>query len=509
MAITDIFRRRKQPKRRPSTRRQSIRERVSELISRVATNFTANIKYYARVTVDYTQADYEYYDKLRRGLQYGFEISGLFTRPITQIITSWTLGDSFTVDIDNQNTSEAVNDFINNELQAIVETSEDMLALGDSYIVVNPDGTLTQVPPSQVDIEVSDDNFRNVTKATIYTRHKNLQIEDSYTNTERTITVRRTGLFSASGSVIEETVYPNLIGRIPVIHFPNDRGSNEVYGHPYYAEQLTLLAEYDDVIRKSIDGVKMMGNPIPVVEGLDDPESAKELNSTYTDTYVDLEGNTQTEYVTELDPHNMLYFGAGARFKFAAPGSFTDNTNTVLKKLFLLMLQNSQIPEWAWGGAIQSSMASVQAQTPAFVKFIGGRRRKLETPLKALLEVYIATIAIFTPGIDANAVIHITWPELMPEDEEIRLKWVMFAMQNNMITRETALRLADIVENPRQEIEDANEEAQAQEDAFQAQIDAAINTLANQNDIEDNMPDDVVTANNGNGNRQLQMANAA
>lgn len=499
MAIFDRFRRTKPKDKKP------IRQQISEIIGRVASLVSVNLRYYARVTVDYTQADYEWHDKLRRGLQRGFEIGGLFVRPITQIITAWSLGDGFSIDIEDETTREAIGEFLAQELQQLVETSEDMLALGDSYIVINGDGSLSQVPASQVEIEVAEDDFRQIVKATITTRHKDIEIEDIYTTTERTVRTRRVGMFNRRMD-IDEQVFPNLIGRIPVIHFPNDRSSNEVYGHPYYSEQLTLLAEYDDVIRKGLDGVKIMGNPIPVVEGLEDPESAKQLNATYTDTYTDIEGTTQTEYVTELDPQTMLYFGKGANFKFAAPGSFTDNVNDMVKKLFLLMLQNAQIPEWAWGGAVQSSMASVQAQTPAFVKFINGRRRKLERPLRALIEIYLLTIALFTPGIQTDLDFRFEWPELMPEDEATKLQWVQFALQSGLITKQTALRLSDLVDNVEEEIENAQEESQEEEDRFQAQIDATLNNLQAQDDTTED--DGTLVSARQNGNREPAMAAA-
>lgn len=449
------------------------REQVSELIGRISHRVRFN---YLRVrpTVDYTQTDYEWYDKFRRGQQPGYEIGGLFGEPMANIIASWSLGDGFNIDGGNQRTGEAIDEFLSEHLQTLVETAEDYLSLGDAYLIVNADGSLTRLSPEQVEIERDELDMHTVLSVTVRTQNESVEIEDIYTPAQRTVRIKR------GNAEIEEQTFPNLIGRIPIVHFANDRGANETNGHPYFEALLTLFAEYDDAARKGLDGVKIMGNPVPVAEGLEDPEGAKELNATYTDTYTDREGNTQTEHVTELSPNEILYFGAGARFHFAAPGPFADNTVAMLKNLFYIMLQFAKIPEWVWGGAIASSMASVQAQAPAFVKFIGGRRRKLERPIKDLLEIYLTTLGLFRPGIAIETGLKIEWPELMPIDREILLKWVMWLEQRELITAETALRLADVVKDVQAEVEAAQQEAEDAQQRFEERLGGDIEALMRQ-----------------------------
>lgn len=428
---------------------------VSELIGRASYQFN-NLLYRIRPTVDYTQTDYEWYDAFRRGKQKGFEIGGLFANPMTEIIASWALGDGFTIETDNEATEEALGDFLSKYLQTIIETNEDEMALGDAYLLVNADGRIDKISPEQVDIKRNELDFRLIESITIVTNNDAIEIEDKYTATERIVTIKK-------GSTKTEQRFPNLIGRIPIVPFQNDRSPNEAYGHPIFEPLLTLFADYDDVLRGGVDGVKLMGNPIPVVEGLEDAEGAQRTNATYSTSYTDNEGNSQTDYVTELSANKVYFFGKGAKFHFAAPGNFAENTNTILKKLFYVMLQHAKIPEWVWGGAISSSMASVEAQTPAFVKFIEGQRRKLEQPIKELLQIYLETIALFTPGIATSEELEIIWPELMPQDKALMLQWVMYLQERGLITKESALRLADVVRDVQEEIKKAQAEKKADE----------------------------------------------
>lgn len=428
---------------------------ISEIIGRVSYQFN-NLLYRIRPTIDYTITDYEWWDNFRRGKQKGFEIGGLFANPMTEIIASWALGEGFTIETDSEATKEALSEMLNSYLQSIIETNEDELALGDAYLLVNADGTIQKISPEQVEIKRNELDFTLIEAIAICTNNDAIEIRDTYTAENRTVQIKR-------GSTTEESSFPNLIGRIPIVQFSNDRSPNEAYGHPFFEALLTLFADYNDVLRGGVDGVKLMGNPIPVVEGLEDAEGAQRINATYSETYTDKQGNTQTQHVTELVPNKMYFFGKGARFHFAAPGNFAENTNIILKKLFYVMLQHAKIPEWVWGGAISSSMASVEAQTPAFIKFIESQRRKLEINLKELIEIYMATISLFTPGIIVDGDLAIVWPEIMPQDKALMLQWVMYLQQSGMLTKESALRLADVVRNVQDELDKAKKEKQSED----------------------------------------------
>lgn len=463
-------------RKRLFTRADDTRVQLSELIGRVW--HQVRFQPPQRITVDYTEPDYEFWDKLRYGKQHGYEIGGLFAKPITEIISAWVMGDGFTVDTDSDSTNEALSDFLGEHLQMLVEVYQDSLALGNSYLVINADGTLTLVPAAMVTIETSPDNFRELIKVTIKTldQQTGVSIEDEYTATQRTLRTRRSDSRDRTrNQIVSERTFPNTIGRIPVVHFANDRTANEALGRPYFESLLTLFAEYDDVIRKGLDGVKIMGNPIPVVSGVTDAGSVQSEFNQYSQSYDDHTGVSRDADVAELSP-TEIFFTTGS-FDFKAPGNFTPNTTDMLKKLFQVMLQHSQIPEWAWGGAIASSMASVSAQMPAFVKFINGRRRKIENNLKAVLEIYLATIAQFTPGITQPDNLKLEWAELVPDDKDIQLKWVQFLRADGAMTRETALRLSDTVEDVGAEIENAQAETEADEAKAQATIEADLERM--------------------------------
>lgn len=217
----------------------------------------------------------------------------------------------------------------------------------------------------------------------------------------------------------------------------------------------------------------MMGNPTPTFEKVN-PQSAQKSDQQYDKTYLDNEGGSATDSVVEWSPQEVIY--TSGEFNYKSPGNFTPNTVDMLKKLFQVMLQHTQIPEWVWGGAIASSNASVDAQLPAFAKFISMRRLKAEAPLRELIEVWLMTIALFTPNIRTDEKLEFEWSNLIPENEEIRLKWAQYLDTKGYIQKTTTVRLSNLVEDADSEVEQAQQDMIDFEREIQRQIEDDIET---------------------------------
>jgi hypothetical protein len=482
----------------------------TEMIGRSTNGSTVLNLYPIRPTVDRTKADYAFWDRLRRGKAKGFELGALFAEPIAQIMASWALGSGFTVsDGENDATNEALAEFISDTLQLLMQWDKDSKSLGDSYLVVNPDGTLTLVSPDQVLTETDPLDYRKVIAYTIVSQidqplklvdvasgqvtqsqlvwgvtGETVTIHDRYTTTERTVTIKH------ANKADEVTRYPNLIGRIPIIHLPCEPAANETNGHPIYESLRFLFARYDAVLNKALDGVEIMGNPIPVAEGLEDPDESKRLNSTTTRDVTYADGTTDTESVVDFSNLEMFWLGKGANFKFAAPGSFTADTMNMLQILFLLMLQNRQIPEGVWGGAITGSRASLDAQMPSFVRTVEGWQKDLAPFITALCEVWLAYKSLVDPAIRQQGKLTVEFPPVLAEDDEIMLKKIELANGNGWIQAETGLRLLDMVDDPAAEVEAGAKEAEEKQQRFEDQMQADIERQAALND--DDEPEAVV-----------------
>ena len=469
---------------------------VSEMIGRTAHPQGQIALFRSRTrtrTVDYTIPDYEFYDRLRRCKAEGYRLAGLFAKRIERVIAAWVLGDGLTValheseaePIDERRrayTNAALMEFVQSLLDAGVDTDEDEAAgdddddrgsalagvykesmgLGDAYVVINADGSLSMPSPDTVELERDPLDYRRILAVTITTKTDKYAITDQYRADGRTVTVRQ------GDRVVGVQESENLIGRIPVVHIAHGRSSNETNGTPIHETLLELYDRYDDILYKQLDGAGMLGNPLLAFEGMEDITAVINANEPATnDTYTDKDGNTATRQQLNIDRNAVLLIGKGGSAKFVAPPvGFTEDTKTALKSLFLLLLDHTGIPESVWGAELGSARATADTQQDQFVKEIQGWRQDNGGWIVRLCKIWLQMRALTDPQIVPGRLV-LTWPALIQEDKELRLKYVEVGRRESLLTDETTLDLLELVDDPAAEVKAAASEAeQRQADAF-------------------------------------------
>lgn len=465
--------------------------RVSELIGRyvVATAQATLYKFrsYSK-TVDATVPDYEFYDKLRRGKATGYTLGGLFCKAIENKFSTWVFSGGLTIMLRDEDeygedvlehTNTRLSEFVGGLLDAGMDDDterpdyddesgalamtvyQDAMGLGDQYIVVNTDGTLSIPSPDTVTVERDALDYHQVLAVEIQIRTmESLTIIDRYEPTRRTVTVKK------GVQVQSETAYQNLIGRIPVVHLAHARSGNETNGHPIHEDLLPLLSEYDDVAYKQVDGAKLLGNPIPVFAGLEDINATIEANQpAEADTYTDKDGNTATRSQVNLDSSSVFFLGKGGGASMLAPPvGFTVDTKTTLRTLFLLLLQRTGIPEFIWGGELTSSRSTAEVQLQQWTKDIEGCQRDVGGWLVKLCSIWLQTQSLTDPQV-VTGTLKIEWPDLVPEAAEITLQRLGFALDNSLIRRVTALELLHLVDDAQTEADLAQTESDERREA--------------------------------------------
>lgn len=464
---------------------------VQEIIGRVAVQGVSATGLYNQ-SVDASQPDNAFWDALRYGEKADYKLGGLFAEPIARALVSWVLGKGFIATVDlpdedviGQQTNTALAAFIKDNLPLLLENLEDSYALGNSYTVINVEGSLERISPEQVKIICDPPGSKNVIGYEITSVLEKQTITDRYTATERTIITKEGGKESTQK-------FKNLIGMTPVVHWATKRAANELYGRPIFASLLHLFGRYDRVITKGLNGVELMGQPFPTIEGVDDPQKTLEALSTDSEYFTNSAGQQRLRYKIDFSRIPLLVVGKGGHFKFSSPDPFTADSGKMLEYLFLLMMQHSGIPEWAWGGAISSSKASVEAQMPAFRNLIDYLRTKLDKAITTLCQIWLRTVSLYTRGITAEAKITLTWPEVVSDDRTITLEYLKYAEERGIITRQTWLEIAALpgVKNSEKEVEAAQEEKAGDREADRDPTDAALDDLFADNDkkVEDDTP---------------------
>lgn len=381
-------------------------------------------------TRDTAQADYRFWDRARRGRARGLELSGLFLKPLGSKVAAWVLGARPVW------TPAALDAWWAANHAAILRGYEESLHLGDCFLIVNGDLSVSVVPPHVVEplldgegrtlgwriTEVYQPPGGSATAATTIT--------DEYTAETRTRTIKR-------GMSVRTEVYPNLTGCIPVIHIANRLGADELFGRPEGEALVAALQRYGDVFDAALKGNIRQGRPTPVIERMGSAEQVQKFWERFgrTETHTLPDGTTEAVEVIDFDPDQLLTLGGDATFAYKAPGAFSGDTQTLLNMIFYLVIEHTELPEFAWGGAISSSKASAETQMPPFVKFIEKKRGAAEGWMLELARVALAYLRLIAPEVmvyrgDSQFIsdeLTITWPALTERDGRLLLDTLSWA----------------------------------------------------------------------------------
>ncbi len=424
-------------------------------------------------TRDFSTADYRYWDRARRAKARGLEISGLLLKPLGSKVAAWVLGDPpewnragdgaqsrarRASPLRDDVSIGALNDWWADHHAEILRGYEEALNLGDCYLVINADLSVTVLPPQVVepmlDAEGAVAGWR-ITESAEYRvmsherKDSTQSREDAKAQSFGTMTVvdeytaaGRVRRVMRGGVVIQTERFANLIGRAPVIHIANKVGADEFYGRPEGDALIPALQRYGDVIDAAIKGNVRQGRPTPVIEKLGTAEQVRKFWEKFgrRETHTLPDGSTEAVDVIDFDPDQLLTLGGEAQFKYAAPGSFSGDTQTILNLLFYLVVQHSEIPEAVWGASIPSSRASAETQMQPFVKWIEKKRGLALEWLIEVARVALAYLALIDRRIDPAMPIEIGWRALSEADGRLTLDTVEWAHGAGIIDDEGARR---------------------------------------------------------------------
>ena len=479
---------------------------VREIIGRVGSPVSVSMRawqaagqdfsrFYATVnSVDRTRPDYRFWDYFYNGKaasgKKGYPYAHLLARRWVETLTQYVMGLPPTVTIAPTRAGEQFSDetitYTNALLARFMAAARGTLIgayktsrrLGDAYLVVYADGSVREVSPDLVEPELDPLDHHHVVKYTITYRSDDVVMTDVFERGRRTLTLERGGVKSKN-----VWKYTWLEDMLPVVHWTCNRGGNEVYGRPVYESSLALFGKYDDLARKGVSGAEVMGNPVPVITTSDIDATLRAGQTQTLETYVDEDGNTQTRRRLRFDRTALMLVQSPGNFSFVAPpGGFTGDVRAMLKTIFYLIMEASQIPEYIWGGEMSSARASTDNQYAPFLQYIESLRREIEGVgsdpelgvtarggLHELLEIWLRTRAA-TDARVAVAPLAIAWPDLVAANPAPRLKKIAYARGAGLITPATALALLDLVDDAESEIEAAQAEPEAEAARFEQQL---------------------------------------
>jgi hypothetical protein len=473
----------------PPTLREIASRTIRELLGgpqRVIRRWTAQWSWSANSTRDQGVTDYAYYDRLRKGRVQGLEVSGLLVKPLCSKIAAWTIGTAPTVKYSNSvKMAEKMNQWFLKNHALILQTYKDALELADMYLVVNGDLSLTAVSPNIVRPIVDprdysriigwriDENIPHPTEPGRY-----MHIRDEYTRGKRVRTLEIPGFGR------DVTTYTLPIDMIPVIKVSNNRSADELFGRAEAEAMLPLLQKYGEIIQAGHEGNMRQGRPLLAIERMGDATAVNQFWELYgkTRNQTLADGTIEQEQYLDLTSDKTMTLGGEATVNWKSPGPFIGETAKLLELYFYLYVQHSEMPEWALGNAIASSMASANTQVEPLVKFIEMKRSIVDSGwMRELLAVVQAYYNVLEPAAATKEEPQLKWADLTRQDGTLTLNAMEAAADRGFVDSETYLQQIPV------EIEDIpavlKKAAKEKEERDAANEEMAMQRAVNQSDL--------------------------
>ena len=457
----------------------SLQSRPNSYTGRVIGNVQRWTSAWSTPTHDWSKPDYNYWREAAWARAEGLDLSGLLIRPVVEKIAAWTLGRAPSWKLDAEKSVTALTEWWTEWHDIILKAWVDALNEGDAYLLIHTDATLAILPPESMEVIVDEEDFSRIVgyRSTQVLPHPSneskMWIEDEW---------REDGfsrLIKVDGVITKTQDWPNPIpGLIPVIHIANRPLSNQTFGHPECEALVPLFHKYGEVLDAAIEGNVLQGRPTPVLtfETVQDLEAFDNDNAT-TESQVLQDGRTQTVKTYDIDLSQLLV-ASGAEFDYKAPGSFVGDTERILGLLFYLLLEHTQLPEFIFGNAVQSSKASTETQMPVFIEYIKMRRSEMAAWLNQIAETVAIYLSLVSPDLVTTEQPQIQWEDLASEDGTLTLETLKWAYLEGLIDERTALLLAPVefedIDSILEAAKVANEEKrQLAQDEFDREIEVA------------------------------------
>lgn len=393
-------------------------------------------------TADYSNADYSYWDKVRRAQVKGLELAGLLLKPLGSKIAAWVMGQVVDWRLQNDYTQGKLQQWWRRHHASILRGYEESIHLGDCYLVVNADLSVTILPPNVVTPLYAETDFSQLVGWRIEENYPDFSIPSSrMTIVDEYIGKWRTRTFLKDGTVVSgPTRYRNPIGMLPVVHVANLFGSDEIFGRPEGHALPPVLQRYGDILETALKGNIRQGRPTPVIEKMGTAEQVRKFWEKFgrRETQTLPDGTVESVDVIDFDPDQLLTLGGESQFNYKSPGSFGADAQILLQILYYLIIEHTEVPEFVWGGAIGASKASADSQLEPFLKWLEKKRGYAESWMVALARVVLAYMEILDTKIKVEEPTF-EWRSITSENGQIAVNAITWAYAAGIMDEETAL----------------------------------------------------------------------
>jgi hypothetical protein len=220
-----------------------------------------------------------------------------------------------------------------------------------------------------------------------------------------------------------DRTFPNTLGFVPAIHIQNETERHKLKGRSELEPLEPYMRFYNDVMLHA-GSASALHSTAKLSLRVQDVEDF--LTNNFSDTEI-------AEGKLKFKDKDVLFFESGAP-ELGVTGStaYTEgaeiiqakaplgDTNTLLEYIFLNIVDVSEVPEWAFGGAIASSKASVTEQSAPLIHKVS-RKRFLFEPTWAMA----GRMGLHMLG-QENVDVNVEWDTLSTKDTKAENEAIKF-----------------------------------------------------------------------------------
>ena len=427
---------------------------IREFVVGTGSNVLAQVSTFTRwnnlrtppITNDWGRSDYLFWRRVYYGHAVGLQLSGLLIKPLVSKVAAWSLGRAPQWKCDDQASQDALDSWWEDHHPEIYRAYRSSLKEADAFLVINPDLTITLLPPESVEPIVDPADFGLIIGWRVGMTLQHPQTPERMTMIDEYYVTHRTHEVLLDGRRQSFERFENPLQRMMVIHIGNQVAAGQVFGHPEAEGVINLLQRYGAVFDAAIDGNILQGRPTPVITFAQVADLNKFWQMYGVSETVEMpDGTTKTDTTLAVNLSEILTLTNGT-FDYKTPGNFSQDMSQLLEIMFYLFLEYAEIPEFVMGNAISSSKASTETQMPVFEKFIEGKQGETRQWLLQVAEIVLELQSFLQPGVKAQTP-SLQWRKIS-QDGRLTLATLEWAYAEGLLDRRTALMLAPVeVEN--------------------------------------------------------------
>lgn len=450
---------------------------IKEIFGRISSVSSFASAFYGRslTEIDVEKNDYDLTKSIFYATPFHSESEGekfifgaSFGKPIVNSITAFALAEPLSITCENEQIKEEVNNWLKEQHGQICKGMRNAIRDGDCYLSLDGEEIILTAP-SQVkkitdplhngkvigyDIEVKQENEKvYLTKIRETKPYKEvIEFEDQNATDGKVIqrdeTINLDGIEIIKRDDIEEVVITGTDDKklLSMIAFVNEKEPEMKYGMSEYQNCYYLMSAYHDVLSNAIKNNIYNGTATPYL-------SAEDIDEFLA---LNFDKDDKGEYQLKWTADKMIVGGKDMKAGFMEAPKTQAEANILLRKLFYLICQASETPEFLMGTAVQGSRASVETQMPIVIKKAMRKQEEFKKYIKELVSLYLQEKG---KSVEFNLVM----PEVVSEkDLKMNKEIAGLLLEHGCITRKTAnimLEIDNFVDDVDSEVEEADKES--------------------------------------------------